>query len=158
LMAIKDEYEVARLHLDASFKDWIEEEFEGPIKLKYHLAPPMLNVSTDGRGRPKKREFRAWIRGIFRGLNRARRLRGTFFDPFRFHKDRRLDRDILQWFENLLVELPGVATDLGEEAVLSVLEAPMDIRGYGPVREAAAGKVRAHVEELLHPKVTRLAR
>ena len=41
LMAYKDEYEVARLYTDPAFMDKIKGMFEGDIKLKFHLAPPM---------------------------------------------------------------------------------------------------------------------
>lgn len=42
LMAYKDEYEVARLHSDGTFKQKISDLFEGDYKLRFHLAPPLL--------------------------------------------------------------------------------------------------------------------
>lgn len=149
LMAIKDEFEVARLHLDPSFTQDIADAFEGPVKLRYHLAPPLLAFSTDDRGRPRKRQFGAWIRAVFWVLSRTRRIRGTAFDPFRFDKDRRLDRAVLTWFEELLIELPGRAHDIGESTLQAIVAAPMNIRGYGPVREAAIERVRAEVARRL---------
>src|SRR5262249_53152622 len=61
LMAYKDEYEVARLHRDPAFRDRLNQEFEGEFPVKYHLAPPFLPSGRDARGRPKKRQFGAWI-------------------------------------------------------------------------------------------------
>jgi indolepyruvate ferredoxin oxidoreductase len=42
LMAYKDEYEVARLYTDPAFMAKIDGMFEGDIKLKFHLAPPLM--------------------------------------------------------------------------------------------------------------------
>ncbi len=151
LMAIKDEYEVARLHLDPSFAARIAQDFDGPAKLTYHLAAPILGTAKDARGRHRKRALSGWIRGPLRVLARLRRLRGTFFDPFRFDPCRRLDRALLAWFEQMLQELPAHAEALGEARLLEILRAPMDIRGYGPVRDAAARDVRQRVAGLLSP-------
>ena len=57
VFAIKDEYEVARMHLettssvlDGQFKDW--------KNLSFYLSPPMLSFIKDKRtGRPKKIRF-----------------------------------------------------------------------------------------------------
>ncbi|WP_217619423.1 DUF6537 domain-containing protein, partial [Achromobacter sp. GbtcB20] len=50
LMAYKDEYEVARLHTDPAFREKIANMFEGDIKLKFHLAPPLM-AKHDKEGR-----------------------------------------------------------------------------------------------------------
>jgi indolepyruvate ferredoxin oxidoreductase len=50
LMAYKDEYEVARLHTDPAFMEKIATMFEGDIKIKFHLAPPLL-AKKDKEGR-----------------------------------------------------------------------------------------------------------
>ena len=68
LLAYKDEYEVARLLLDSRAK--AEAEFEGDLKLSYHLAPPMM-TGTDPDGRPKKRKFGAGMERWFRLLAKA---------------------------------------------------------------------------------------
>src|SRR5260370_37498940 len=41
LMAYKDEYEVARFYTDDSFATKLGEKFEGDIRLRFHLAPPL---------------------------------------------------------------------------------------------------------------------
>src|ERR1700676_3497350 len=61
LMAYKDEYEVARLHVETGFLDRLRQEFEGEFTIKYHLAPPFLATGNDARGRPLKRQFGQWI-------------------------------------------------------------------------------------------------
>ncbi|QBX99702.1 indolepyruvate ferredoxin oxidoreductase family protein [Rhodophyticola sp. CCM32] len=157
LMAIKDEYEVARLHRDSGFHQSIAAEFEGDYRLNYHLAPPILNTRRDGRGRPEKRAFGTWMGVAFAGLARLRRLRGTRLDPFRFSADRRLDRDLLDWFETLMRDLPAQAGSHDEKTLEAILSAPMDIRGYGPVREKAAEQTRRKVTDLLGKSTIRNA-
>ena len=61
-MAYKDEYEVARLHAPPGFAEKLAETFEGDFRVRYHLAPPLLPLGTDARGRPRKRAFGAWMR------------------------------------------------------------------------------------------------
>ena len=148
LMAIKDEYEVSRLHAEMGFADQLAREFEGDFKVRYHLAPPLLPLGKDTRGRPVKRAFGPWMGRAMRFLARARGLRGTALDPFRFSADRKLDRELLAWFEAVLDRVAERAETATPEAVRDILAAPMDIRGYGPVREKAAEEVRARVEAL----------
>ena len=42
LMAVKDEYEVARLYSDGTFTRDIAAAFEGDISINFHLAPPIF--------------------------------------------------------------------------------------------------------------------
>ena len=42
LMAVKDEYEVARLYSDGTFTRNIAAAFEGDISITFHLAPPIF--------------------------------------------------------------------------------------------------------------------
>lgn len=58
LLAIKDEYEVARLHL--ATMDKARAEFDGTLRPTFHLAPPLL-PGRDAQGRPRKRAFGAWM-------------------------------------------------------------------------------------------------
>jgi len=43
LLAVKDEYEIARLYNDPAFREQIGELFEGDYEIRYHLAPPMIS-------------------------------------------------------------------------------------------------------------------
>jgi len=149
LMAIKDEYEVARLHMQTGFDEVLKANFEGDFKVNYHFAPPFLPLGKDARGRPRKRRFGPWMRPVLSGLAAMKGLRGTMLDPFRYSGDRRLDREVLAWFEEALeVVARGYSAETAE-AARAVLKAPQEIRGYGPVREAAAEKVRAEVQARL---------
>jgi indolepyruvate ferredoxin oxidoreductase len=149
LMAYKDEYEVARLHSETGFAEKLAEEFEGGFTVKYHLAPPLLPTGLDARGRPRKRAFGPWMGGAFRLLARMKRLRGTALDPFGYTAERRMERGLIGWYEGLLERCAaGVGADEAG-AWDGILEAPMRIRGYGPVKDAAVAEVREAVAERL---------
>jgi indolepyruvate ferredoxin oxidoreductase len=145
LMAIKDEYEVARLHRSPDFQAQLDAEFEPGFKINYHLAPPLIARSVDARGRPRKRVFGPWLSPVLSGLARVRRLRGTWADPFRFIQERRDEKALITWFEDLLAALPPRITDTTKDEALAILAAPLEIRGYGPVKDAAARAARDQV-------------
>jgi indolepyruvate ferredoxin oxidoreductase len=145
LMAYKDEYEVARLHRDASFRGRLAQEFEGDFTVKYHLAPPFLAFSRDARGRPLKMQFGAWVEVAFGLLARLRFLRGTAFDIFGYTRERKTERELIGWYEGLIEE---VLTQLGSKplaSLVAIASLPADIRGYGGVKHAGieAAKSRA---------------
>jgi indolepyruvate ferredoxin oxidoreductase len=81
-LAYKDEYEVARLHTATGFLEKVKRDFGDNARLRFHLAPPLLSRGVDARGRPRKREFGAWMIPAFKVLARFRKLRGTRFDIF----------------------------------------------------------------------------
>ncbi|GLT09535.1 MFS transporter [Sulfitobacter porphyrae] len=147
LMAYKDEYEVARLHSQTGFAARIAEEFEGDYKVRYHLAPPIWPTGRDTRGRPFKKSFGPWMGSAFRLLARMKRLRGSWADVFSYGADRRLELALIGWYADLLDQVARSA--LPEEDKLALLAAPMEIRGYGPVKEKAAEKIRAEVKARL---------
>ncbi|MEM9476059.1 MAG: indolepyruvate ferredoxin oxidoreductase family protein [Pseudomonadota bacterium] len=145
LLAYKDEYEVARLHLETRAK--VEEKFEGDLTLTYHLAPPMLS-RTGPDGRPKKRDFGAGVERIYRLLARLKRLRGTLFDPFGYTAERRMERRLIRQYEADLKEIAAHGPK-NPDAAIALAELPLQIRGFGPVKEANAKAAAARREELL---------
>ncbi|MDE3027963.1 MAG: indolepyruvate ferredoxin oxidoreductase family protein, partial [Paracoccaceae bacterium] len=151
LMAYKDEYEVARLHRDPAFMARIAAEFEAGARLKYHLAPPFLPARRDARGRPRKRQFGVLARILFGPLARLKVVRGTILDPFGYTAERRMERDLIAWYEGLLARCAADGAQADMDLWQAILAAPLDIRGYGPVKAAAAEKARAKVDALLQP-------
>ena len=145
LLAYKDEYEVARLHTQTGFLESIRRDYGERAKIKFHLAPPVLNRGRDARGRPQKKTFGAWMIPVFRLLARMRRLRGTVFDVFGMTRERRMERALPGEFEatvnDILQKLHAANLDNACETVALY----MDIRGYGPVKEEAITDVRAKV-------------
>jgi len=134
LMAYKDEYEVARLHTDPAFKAKIANMFEGDIKLKFHLAPPLL-AKHDKEGRALKQEYGQWMMGAFGVLAKLKRLRGTPFDVFGYTAERRAERGLIGEYRQIVEALlPKLTPDNLAQAV-AIASIPEDIRGYGHVKE-----------------------
>jgi indolepyruvate ferredoxin oxidoreductase len=148
-LAYKDEYEVARLHTESGFLERLRRDFGGDAKIRFHLAPPILNSGVDARGRPRKREFGAWIVPLFRLLAKMRRLRGTRFDPFGMTAERRLERALIGEFEDTVGKvLAGLAAGKAAAAA-DIVNLYLDIRGYGPVKEEAVALNRKGIEDRL---------
>ena len=149
LLSYKDEYEVARLHSRKEFIDSLKAEFGSSAKLRYHLAPPILNSATDSRGRPRKKEFGAWMLPVFKILASLRGLRGTRLDLFGLTAERKMERALISEFEQLIDELlPALTEDRLPDATLLV-ELHLKIRGYGPVKEESVEEVRLQVAQAL---------
>ena len=149
LMAYKDEYEVARLHMDTGFRDSLKAQFEGPFTVRYHLAPPLLPAGRDARGRPRKRAFGPWIMPLFRVLARMKRLRGTALDPFGYTAERRMERELVPWFEGVIDALLAALDASTVDEATAIARLALEIRGYGPVKEAAVRHVRPQMAERL---------
>ncbi|WP_299302315.1 indolepyruvate ferredoxin oxidoreductase family protein [uncultured Litoreibacter sp.] len=142
-LAYKDEYEVARLHLDTEAK--AREAFDGDLKLTYNLAPPILS-KTGANGRPVKKEYGAWMGKAFKLLARMKRLRGTPFDPFGYTAERKMERALIRQFEG---DLKKIASATNRDAAIALAELPLQIRGFGPVKEANERAAAKRREELL---------
>ena len=147
LMTYKDEYEVARLFTDGAFAEEVARTFAQEGKMRFHLAPPTLGDGGDAR--PRKRTFGPWILPVFRLLARLKFLRGTAFDPFGRHRDRREERVLIAQYES---DMRAIAERLDAEklpAAAALARLPEDIRGYGPVKRASVVKAQARRAELL---------
>jgi indolepyruvate ferredoxin oxidoreductase len=146
LLAYKDEYEVARLLRRTREK--AAEHFDGDLKLTYHLAPPI--VTKEGPdGRPAKRRFGAWIERFYPLLAAGRGLRGTWFDPFGRSEERRMERSLIGQYEADMAEVLAGVTPRTRDAVVALAELPLQIRGFGPVKAANAGRAEKRREELM---------
>jgi len=153
LLAIKDEYEVARLHVSSGFLDQVGQQFEGDYKLVFNLAPPLLAKRDAATGQPVKREFGAWIVPVFKVLARLKSLRGTAFDVFGHTAERRLERALIVEYEQLIAQLLdrlGTARDAGAyDTAVALASIPEQIRGYGHIRAASIEQTRKQRETLL---------
>src|SRR5690606_26893455 len=134
LLAYKDEYEVARLYLEPSFRQQLEAQFEGNYRLTVHLAPPLLARRDRQTGRPRKREDGPWIFKAFRVLAGLRFLRGTPFDPFGHTAERKLERQLIRDYEALVEELIAELTVDNHATAVALAELPQQIRGFGHVK------------------------
>ncbi|MEY4562965.1 MAG: hypothetical protein RLZZ618_2242 [Pseudomonadota bacterium] len=133
LMAVKDEYEVARLHTDRSFVEKISAQFEGDYTLHHHLAPPLF-ARKNAQGEPVKTSFGPWMRWVFQGLARLKFLRGSVLDPFGHTAERRLERQLIADYRS---RIEGLLPSLSAERLVlatRIARIPEEIRGYGHVK------------------------
>ena len=149
LMAYKDEYEVARLYTDGSFAKELGEAFEGDVRLAVHLAPPLLARRDAVTGHLVKRAWGPWMFTAFKLLARLKGLRGTAFDLFGKTAERRMERQLIVDYFELIDELcQGLAADNLKQAI-ELAGLPEDIRGFGHVKEKRVAEVRARWQALL---------
>ena len=140
LMSYKDEYEVARLHADPDFARRLSETFEGDLKLRFHLAPPLLS-KRDAQGRLVKSSYGPWVLSAFRLLARMKRLRGTALDPFGWTAERRDERALIERYRaSIEAALPRLTQD-SLATVVELASIPEKIRGFGHVKAANLQKV-----------------
>ncbi len=152
LMAVKDEYEVARLYTDGGFQRDLAAQFEGDVRLQFHLAPPLLSRPQNGQS-PRKLTFGAWLLPVLRVLAHGRRLRGSWLDIFGRTEERRLERRLLAEFDQRIdALLTGLTAPDPARLALAVLiaQVPMAMRGYGHVKLAQVALAKVREAELLH--------
>jgi indolepyruvate ferredoxin oxidoreductase len=145
LMAYKDEYEVARLHLDAVEQAKMRAEFGEDAKVWFNLHPPMLRAM----GLDRKLKLGSWFVPSFRALYRMRRLRGTRLDPFGKAEVRRVERALVREYEDMVARTLSKLTPENHAVALELLELPDLIRGYEEIklRNVALFRKRAQAIE-----------
>ena len=158
-MAVKDEYEVARLHRDPRFWADIQAQFGDGAAVSFHLSPPALRRF---RGKRKIRLTKS-ARPMFALLARAKRLRGTWLDPFARSEHRQMERLLVDEYrttiESVLAALAEVPGEHGDDdsydLAVEIAGAAEMIRGYEAVKERNVERYRARVSELLAELTTR---
>ncbi len=146
LLSYKDEYEVARLLADTRAK--AEAAFDGDLKITHHLAPPLL-TKTGANGRPVKKDYGRAMAWAFPKLAKLKFLRGTPFDPFGRTTERRMERALIKEYESDMAEMQKHLRADNRDAAIALAKLPLDIRGFGPVKDANARKAAKRREELL---------
>ncbi|MFA1541138.1 indolepyruvate ferredoxin oxidoreductase family protein [Actinomadura monticuli] len=149
LTAYKDEYEVARLHLDPGLARRVEEQFGPGSRMAYMLHPPLLRAF----GMDRKIALGRTARPAFRALRAMRRLRGTPFDPFGATAQRRAERRLVTGYVAVVDELAaGLGTGSGAgrlDLAVRIAELPDMIRGYEDVKTANVARYEEALRELL---------
>ena len=135
LMAYKDEYEVARLHLAAL-------PAEG--RFWFHLHPPILRAL----GLKRKIKLGRWFVPAFRMLRAMRRLRGKAIDPFGHAKVRRVERELIGEYRELVERSLERLTADSSRLVLEICDLPDGIRGYEEIKLRSVVRFRKNAERL----------
>ena len=149
LLAYKDEYEVARLYVEGTFRRELEAQFEGDFKLSFHMAPPLLARRDADTGELKKIAFGPWLFTVFKLLAKLKGLRGTRLDPFGHSAERRRERALIGEYEATVAELiAGLGPDSHALAV-EIASVPEHIRGFGHVKRRHLEAAKQREAELL---------
>jgi indolepyruvate ferredoxin oxidoreductase len=149
LMAYKDEYEVARLYSESDFLSHLADQFEGAYRIHFHLAPPLLADRDPQTGHLRKRIYGPWMLRVFRILAKLRHLRGTRFDIFGYTEERRAERQLIGEYEIVAEEILAHLSPENHGAAVQLAALPLEIRGFGHVKQAALARVETKQAMLL---------
>ncbi|MEU8321847.1 indolepyruvate ferredoxin oxidoreductase family protein [Nonomuraea sp. NPDC048881] len=138
LMAYKDEYEVARLHLDPEEQARREREYGADAVVSVLLHPPLLRAM----GMKRKIRLRRSAPVLFRGLRAARVLRGTALDVFGQAEVRRVERELITEYRDLMRAALARLTPGTIDAVAEIAGLPESIRGYEDIKLARVAEFR----------------
>jgi indolepyruvate ferredoxin oxidoreductase len=145
LLAYKDEYEVARLHLLPEFDQALADAVGGGRDVRYLLHPPLLRAL----GMRQKIAFPApVIRPAFRVLRAMRHLRGTAADPFGYTRVRRTERRLAAGYEAEVRAALAALTPASHAAAVELARLPLAIRGYEQIKLDAVERYQAELERL----------
>jgi indolepyruvate ferredoxin oxidoreductase len=151
LLSYKDEYEVARLYTSGEFRKNLEKQFEGDFELEVHLAPPLLSKRDPRTGRYGKKVFsEGMFKALFECLTKLKFLRGTPFDVFGYFPHRKMERELIKDYANMIenVILPALNADNYDTAV-KIAKIPEEIRGYDVVKDKHVHNAKIKEAQLL---------
>ncbi|MCV7069588.1 2-oxoacid:acceptor oxidoreductase family protein, partial [Mycobacterium rufum] len=142
--AYKDEYEVARLLTDPQFLATVKAEVPQGEKLTYKLHPPTLRAM----GRTKKIGLGPRSHVALRVLAKGKRLRGTKFDPFGYAHVRKVERQLLAEYIDIVNRLAAELDQDNYECAVDIAGLPDMVRGYENIKLASVEAYRARLREL----------
>ena len=145
LMAYKDEYEVARLHLDAAVRAELEARFGPSIRVAWHLHPPILRAL----GWKRKIRFGAWFKPVLAALAALKGLRGTPFYVFGYAEVRRVERELVGEYRRLIEAALGRLGAQNHDTAVAIAELPDEVRGYERIKLDNVRRVREKAAQLL---------
>ena len=145
LMTYKDEYEVARLHLDGVERARLRRAFGPDARVRILLHPPALRAL----GLKRKLRFGPWIFPFLRVLRSGRRFRGSALDPFGYAHVRRVERALIGEYDQLIDDALDAVTPATAAALVELAALPDVIRGYEQVKLAGVERFRREAAELV---------
>ncbi|MFR9803336.1 indolepyruvate ferredoxin oxidoreductase family protein [Pseudonocardia sp. RS010] len=133
VMAYKDEYEVARLHLLDSVTAAVEAEFGAGARVSWNLHPPVLRYL----GMDRKITFGPWFRPALGALRAMRKVRGTPVDVFSRSRVRRVERALVAHHTALCRAVAVGLTSENLAVRTALVDAIGEVRGYEEIKMAA---------------------
>ncbi len=147
LLAIKDEYEVARLYTEANSLQRVAAQFEGDYKLA-SISRRRSPTTRSATGEPQKSSYGPWMMRAFRVLAKLKGLRGTR-STCSAEAERKAERQLIADYEALIDEITAAARRAQPRARRRLASIPEHIRGYGHVKERHLRAAKAKEAELL---------
>ena len=146
LMAYKDEYEVARLALRGDMEAQAKSRFGPNATLSYELHPPSLKKV----GVKKKISIPSSVaQKTFSSLLKSKKVRGTRLDPFGRSEERRVERELIIEYEQLLVRLRSELRPDNVETLASIADLADQIRGFDEIKLGNVARYREQVAAAL---------
>jgi indolepyruvate ferredoxin oxidoreductase len=145
LMAYKDEYEVARLLLAPQARAAIEAVAGPGATVRWHLHPPLLR----SMGMKDKLKLGRASRPVLVALRRAKRVRGTWADPFGRARVRRVERALVPEYEAAVRRLLGTLRADNLEEAIAIASLPDHVRGYEHIKLRRAADYRVELARRL---------
>lgn len=157
LMSYKDEYEVARLYAGPDFTKKLRSQFEGNFSLKFNLAPPLFSKKDPITGHLLKGEYGPWILPLFRLLAKFKYLRGTPMDIFGYTQERKMERGLIESYEQMIAELLSSLSADNYFYAVKLAQIPEQIRGFGHIKDRSrivAEEVKVDLLKQFHNPVS----
>ena len=139
LMAYKDEYEVARLHVEHV------DTLPDGSRVTLMLHPPLLRAI----GVKRKLALGPWFMPFMRLLRHGRYVRGTRLDPFGYASIRRLERELPGEYLGLVSRAAERLSDDTLGTAVAVAQLPDIVRGYEQIKLEGVGRMRAAAVALM---------
>jgi indolepyruvate ferredoxin oxidoreductase len=143
LMAYKDEYEVARLHLDSAAQAALAQAFGNGGRVYWHFHPTFLR----SLGFRDKIRVGRWFTPVLKMLRAAKKLRGTRFDPLGATQVRRIERALPGHYLGML-EAALKRPDITADTLLELAGTPDLVRGYEDVKLGNVARYLDRASEL----------
>lgn len=148
LLAYKDEFEVARLYADASFRTRLSETFAGDYTVRFQLAPSFLRKTLPGEI-PRKINFGPWMEKAFKILAQFKWLRKKSWNPFGFQAERKQERALIKHYKDLLDTHLNQPTEKQAVLLQQLFALPEKIRGFGHIKEQHIEMAKQEEEKLI---------
>jgi indolepyruvate ferredoxin oxidoreductase len=145
LMAYKDEYEVARLHLDSVERARVEHEFGADADVSILLHPPALRAL----GMKRKIRMRRTAPAVLKTLHALRGVRGTRMDVFGYAKVRREERALIAEYSRLVRDALPHLTSENVRQVEDLVQLAEAVRGYEDIKLDRISKFRENARQAL---------
>ena len=145
LMAYKDEYEVARLHLEEAARLKVEQAVGENMKVSWNLHPPLLRAMGL---KHKIRMSSTLFAPVMKALRAGKVLRGTPLDPFGYAEVRRVERSLVKEYTGLVESVVKRYGSVDADRAVELANLPDMVRGYEQIKLTNVEAYRSELARL----------